>query len=423
MTSARTRTHESVQLWALLAGVALLVAGNGLQATLLGVRAGLEGMADETVGVVMSAHFAGFVAGSIYAPSLIQRVGHIRAFAALASIASAVALCFAIFATPLAWIALRGLHGACYAGLVIVAESWLNASASRERRGRVLALYMIVMYGSWTASQLFLTLAPADGFVLFCLVSVCLSLALVPITLTEAGIPGVVAATRLKLGRLYALSPLALVGSFVLGLTVSAFFGMAPTFAQSIGLEKDAIAIFVGAMLTGALILQWPLGWLSDRVDRRYVIVGTSAVAAAIAALIAAYPEASPGRLIALSCLLGGATMPAYSLCVAHLNDHIEEDELIAAASGLVLVYGIGSAMGPFAASVVMGSLGPEGLFVFIAVAMVAYAVYSGYRFTQRAAPAPEDKESYTAVPQTSHAALPLHRHGSGKAEGEPAPR
>ncbi|MBI1370498.1 MAG: MFS transporter [Planctomycetes bacterium] len=228
---------------------------------------------------------------------------------------------------------------------------------------------------------------------------------------------------RLRLGQLYALSPLALVGAFVLGLTVSAFFGMAPTFAQSIGLEKDAIAIFIGGMLTGALILQWPLGWLSDRMDRRYVIVGTSAVAAATAALIATHSQASPARLVGLSCLLGGATMPVYSLCVAHLNDHIEENELIAAASGLVLVYGIGSAVGPFAASVVMGGLGPEGLFVVIAAAMGAYAVYSGYRLTQRAAPAPEDKESYTAVPQTSHAALPLHRHGTGKAKGEPAPR
>src|SRR3546814_4527063 len=167
MTAARTSTSESVQLWALLAGVALLVAGNGLQATLLGVRAGLEGMADETVGVVMSAHFAGFVAGSIYAPSLIQRVGHIRAFAALASIASAVALCFAIFVTPPAWIAFRGLHGACYAGLVIVAESWLNASASRERRGRVLALYMIVMRSEEHTSELQSLMR--NSYAVFCL--------------------------------------------------------------------------------------------------------------------------------------------------------------------------------------------------------------------------------------------------------------
>lgn len=405
-----------------MVGVGLLVMGNGLQGTLVGVRAGLEGMSEEMVGVVMSAYFVGLVLGSVYAPRLVEQAGHVRAFAALASIVSAVALCFAIFVSSPIWMVLRLVHGACYAGLLIIVESWLNASSSRERRGQVLATYMVVVYAGWAISQPLLNLAPVDGFVLFCLVSVCLSLSLVPITLVGARPPGVVTASRLGLRELSQVSPLAVVGAFMTGLAVSAFFGMGPTFAQSIGMESGGTSSFLAIMLVGALALQWPIGWISDRTDRRLIMVACAA-AAGVLALLAVPAQGSLPMLLAVSFLLGGASMPLYSICVAHANDHVEQDQVIATASEMILIYGIGSAMGPLSASLAMARFGPSGLFAFMGVAFGLFALFSIYRITQQSAPTEADKQSYVAVPQTSHAALPLHLHGTGEAKGESAPR
>lgn len=414
---------RSSELIVLLVAVILLVLANGLQGTLVSVRASEEGMADEIIGIIMSANFVGFVAGSVLAPHLVQRVGHIRAFAALASTASAVALALAIFVDPVVWTALRAAHGLCYAGLIIVVESWLNASTERSARGRVLAIYSVTVYAAWAISQPLLDLAPTDGFILFCVVSIALSLALVPITLSRAGVPGVVQATRLGLRRLYEVSPVGVVGAFVTGLTASAFFSMAPAFASTSGLSDGQIAIFIAMPLIGALTLQWPLGWLSDLWDRRIVISGAALGAVLIGLGLMLAAANGLMWLFALAFLLGGTMMPIYSLCVAHANDHVTTEEVIAAASGLILVYGLGSTLGPFLSSLLMGRIGPSGLFLFIAGAMAVFVAFTLYRIGRQSPTAREDKESYIAVPQTSHANLPLHEHGSGEAEGEPAPR
>lgn len=426
-THLTQRAHSgggsSLQIGALFAGMALLVLGNGLQGTLIGVRAGAEHMSKETIGLVMLAYFVGYVIGSVCVPTLVQNVGHIRAFAALASIASAVSLAFVLYISPITWILLRILHGACYAGLVIVVESWLNAATDRAARGRVLAIYGIVIYGAWAASQPLLSLSPPTGFALFCVVSICLSVALVPITLTKSGVPGVVEASRPSLKRLYAISPLALVGSFTIGLTVSAFFGMAPLFAQSVGLDDSGIAAFVSVTLIGGLAMQWPLGWLSDLVDRRLIIIACALTTSLAAAALAWNAENSLWILLALTGGLGAFALPIYALCVAHMNDQISENEVITATSGLILVYGVGSVFGPFTASLLMGRIGPAGLFVFMAGTTLLYAVYAIYR-THRTPRIPErQKDSFVAVPQTSHAAAPLHKHGSGKAKGPTAPQ
>lgn len=408
----------------ILVSVALLVIGNGLQQTLVGLRAGIEGYAEETVGVMMSAYFVGFVFASIQAPRVIQRVGHIRAFAAFASAASAFALCFAIFVSPPVWIALRVAQGACWAGLIIIVESWLNASAERSWRGRVLAIYSIVMYAAWAASQPMVGLAPTSGFVLFAVVSICLSLALVPITLSRAGGPGVVLATRLELKRLFAISPTALAGAFVLGATVAAFFGMAPVASQQAGFTDTQTGTILSAALIGALVLQWPLGWLSDKADRRLIIL-CSSLAGLLAALLLGLLLSSAAQIVAvvLSFVLGGTLLPLYSVCLAEVNDRIDEGELIAAASGFVLVYGVGSAAGPFAASVTMGWVGPSGLFYFIVAILGLLAAYGTLRIRLREKTVIADKQPYVATPSTSHAALPLHPDAQDRATGEPAPR
>ena len=409
---------------ALLASVALLVLGNGLQQTLIGLRAGVEGYAEETVGAMMSAYFVGFVLASIHAPRVIQQVGHIRAFAAFASAGSAIALCFAIFVSPTVWILLRMLQGACYAGMIIVVESWLNASADASWRGRVLAIYSIVMYASWAISQPMVALAPVSGFVLFATVSICLSLALVPITLSRAGDPGVVLATRVGIRRLLAISPMALSGAFVMGVSVGAFFGMGPVASQQSGFSDADTGTILSAALVGALVFQWPLGWLSDLMDRRLIILGSSVAGAVVSGLFAA-TLADGGKLstILLAFLLGGALMPLYSICLAEANDRIDESELIAAASAFVLVYGVGSAVGPFAAGLVMGQIGPSGLFVFMASVLALFSAFDALRIRQREKTDVRAKQSYVATPSTSHAVLPLHEHGPDRAKGEAAPR
>ncbi|WP_170294685.1 MFS transporter [Roseospira navarrensis] len=425
--TSRAEDPGGLRVWqirALLAGVALLLAGNGLQATLVGVRAGLENMSDTTIGLIMSAYFAGFAIGTVVAPRLIESVGHIRAYAALASIASALSLVFVIVVSPPVWMVLRALHGASYAGLLIVIETWLNGATGRDQRGHILAMYMIVFYAGWAASQPMLLMASPGGFVLFCLVSVCLSLSLVPITLSRAGVPGVVTADRPKLSQLYRISPFALFGSGLTGLAASAFFGMAPTFGQRIGLSEAGIAALIGLMLLGALALQWPFGWLSDRVDRRLVALAAAAASVAVSAgMTVMGPEAPLWSLLGLSFLLGGTLMPVYSLCVAHANDQIERNDLIAVASGLILIYGFGSVFGPFAASVLMGSLGPTGLFAFIGGTGVLILLMGVWRLLVAPAPDMEVKQGFVAVPHTSHAAYLLHRHGPGVTKGETAPR
>ena len=411
----------AVQLSSLLGGVGLLVLGNGLLGTLVGVRAGLEEMSGRTIGLIMSAYFVGYVIGSLTASRLVERVGHIRAFAALASVVSAFSLGFAVFLSPSTWIALRLVYGACFAGLLIIAESWLNASAPRDQRGRILGVYMVVTYAAWGLSQQLLNAAPPGGFVLFSLVSVCLSISLVPVTLTGARVPGVVRASRLNLAQLFVISPLAVVGAFISGVCNSALFGMGPTFAQQVGFSDREIGFFLGAPLFGALALQWPLGLISDWIDRRIVLLAC-AVCAAVLSLVLVDLAFSGVAILVASFFLGSALMPIYSLCVAHANDSVDAKSIVATASAMILVYGAGSTLGPLSASLLMREIGPFGLFVLMALALGAFAGFAVYRMVRTRAPGSEDKHHYVSVPLTSHAALGLN-HRSAVSMGKRAPR
>lgn len=400
-----------------------MVVGNGLAGTLVGVRAGIEGMDAERVGLFMSAYFLGFAVGSYYSPHLIASVGHIRSYAAMASIASAIALTYPILVSAGMWMLLRVAHGACYAGMTVVIESWLNGSTRRRARGRVLATYNIVLLGAWAASQSLLTLAPAAGFVLFCVVSICLSLALVPIALTPAGVPGVARASRSGLLRLYQISPTGFMGALVTGATSGAFFGLGPTFSQNLGLTDGQIALLMGATVSGGLVLQWPLGWLSDLIDRRLVMIGAASlgmVAAGSAAVMV--PEAPVHILVGLVFVYGGMMLPLYALSVAHLNDRINPQQLVPAASTLVMVYGAGAAIGPLAASQVMSRVGAEGLFELSSGLLLLFALFALVRLPQRSAVARAIKQAFVAAPRTSHVALQLHKHRSGASPGPREP-
>ena len=378
--------------WALLFGIALIMLGNGLQSTLLGVRATLEGFGTATTGLVMTGYFLGFLAGSVVVPRLVGNVGHIRVFAAVASLASAATLLHTVFVTPASWFLIRVVTGFCFAGLFVVAESWINDAATNRTRGQLLSVYMIMVFGGVGSGQLLLNLADPRGFELFVVVSVLVSVALIPITLSVGRAPAFEAPESTGMRTLFRASPLGVAGAFLIGIAHSALFAMGPVFAIEIGLPVDRTALFIAAALFGGLILQWPIGWLSDRYDRRRVIVVATWIATGSSVVAGMGGVDSYAMLIAFTALLGGTSMPLYSLCSAHTNDHLTPRQIVAASATLVLVGGFGLTMGPLLAAALMRFGGPPGLFWLIAVVHGCIGVFGLYRMVRRE-PVPLDEQ------------------------------
>ena len=384
--------------WALLLGIALIMLGNGLQGTLLGVRATLEGFGTGTTGLVMTGYFAGFLVGSGIVPRLLAYVGHVRVFAALASLASGAALLHAVFVSPVSWGLIRLVTGFCFAGLFVVAESWLNDAATNRTRGQLLSVYMITVTGGMGAGQLLLNLADPREFELFVLISVLISFALVPITLSAGRAPVFEAPESIGARALFRASPLGVAGAFLVGIAHGALFSMGAVYATRIGLAVDRISFFIAAALLGGLVLQWPIGWLSDRFDRRKVIVAAAWVATAVAVGAGMAGADSYAALITLTTLLGGMSLPLYSLSSAHTNDHLTPRQIVAASATLVLIGGVGLTMGPLLAAVLMQLAGPPGLFWLLAVVHGGIGAYGLYRMVHRD-PVPLDKQrSYRPV-------------------------
>jgi len=387
--------------WALLLGMMLLQVGNGMQGTLLGIRGALEGFSTFEMSVVMSAYFVGFLFGSRMAPEMIRRVGHVRVFAALGSMISAVLILYATVTEPWAWALGRVLIGFCFSGVYVTAESWLNNAASNATRGKALSLYMIVQMVGIVSAQGVLVLADPSGYVLFVIPSVLVSLAFAPILLSVSPTPGFDSTKPLSLRRIMEISPLGCVGMLLTGGVFAAQFSMAAVYGAEAGLNVGQISAFVAAFYIGALLAQYPLGWLSDRMDRRKLIAGASLVTALGAAL--GMVSAGDFRLLlAAAFLVGGSSNPLYSLLIAYTNDFLDHDDMAAAAGGMVFINGLGAIAGPLMVGWMMGVMGPSGYFLYIAVLMAALVVYALYRMTQRAAPLPTQTDSYTPVSPSS---------------------
>ena len=388
--------------WALLAGMALVMLGNGLQSSLLGLRATLEGFPTAVTGIVMSGYFAGFAAGSMLTPKLVARVGHIRVFAALASLASIVALAHVLWITPASWGVMRLATGFCYAGIYVVAESWLNDRAANEARGQLLSVYMVVLLGGAAGGPLLLNLADPGGITLFILVSVLVSLGLIPMLLTTGPAPRFEAVVKVRLRELYRVSPLGVIACGGMGMANGALMGLGAVYAEKIGLSVAEISLFVGGALLGGVLWQWPIGWLSDRLDRRWVLIGTTFLAAIWAALAVPISAVSVPGLLVLILLFGGAHLPMYSLGIAHTNDRLKPEQMVAASSGLILVAGTTAALGPLSAAAVMSWVGPNGFFWFLAAVHTVIGLFAVYRTAQRPAPPLEDQNPTLPVSGTS---------------------
>jgi len=387
---------------AVLFGLLIFQLGNGLMGTLLPVRIGFEGFPTETAGLVASAYYAGLMAGALLANRVVALVGHIRAYASFAAIYASTALCIPIFDDPNAWYPLRALGGFCVAGMFMVIESWLNAAVDNKSRGRVLSTYMIVMYTGLGGGQFLLDLDHPLGFSLFSLTAICFALSLVPISLTRWPAPAAPRPEFLSVGRLYRLSPLALIGAFAAGLILSAFYGLTPVFAQNRGLDVGDIGLLMGIAILGGLAVQWPIGWWSDRFDRRRVMTVCLFVTALASLGLAATALRPSVALYILAGVFYCLSFVIYPLSLGHMNDHCAPDDRIAANAGVLLIYSAGASLGPIPASTLMDWLGDAALFVWTGAVAAGTGGYAIWRMTQRASVPLNQQEPYALMPRSS---------------------
>jgi MFS family permease len=388
-------------LFALLLGFGLMQMGNTLQGTLLSVRGQIESFSPAQIGAVGAGLWVGIVIGSLYSGKLIQRVGHIRAFLALAAIASTAPLLHLLVMNPIAWIAARALTGFCFAGLFIVVESWLNSAATGETRGQILSVYAMTGLLAGIVGQLLLSATDTTGFRPFCLVTIIIALALVPIALTRAVAPSHEGGgARINLIGLYRQSPFGLVAASLCGVTTSAFFTLGPILAQRRGLDTSGIAVFMASGTLGGFLMAWPLGWLSDRLDRRLVIIGAAITAAAtLGIMIALVPgEATRWLLYLCVAIFGGTIIPTYSVVMAHVNDAVGEGEFVAASGGLLIMQGVGAVVGPLVAGFAMSAFELGFAYTVIATQLLM-AVFGLYRLRRRAAPPEMHKGIFVIEP------------------------
>jgi MFS family permease len=372
--------------WPLLLGVMLLMVGNGVQSSLLGIRGALEGFSTFQLSVVMSAYYLGFLGGSQMAPEMIRRVGHVRVFAALGSLISAVLVLYPLLLDWTAWSVMRVLIGFSFSVIYVTAESWLNNTASNETRGQALSAYMIVQMLGIIAAQGLLSVGDPVGFDLFIIPSVLVSLAFMPILLADIPAPTFDQIRPMSFRQLFKISPLGCMGMLLTGGIYSAMFGMSSVWGALIGLTIGQIAAFVAAMYIGGLFLQYPIGWISDRVDRRVLVVWMSGIGAVVM-LIATVFQLPFNFVLIVALLLGGTINPLYSLLIAHTNDFLGQDDMAAASAGLIFLNGFGAIFGPLVTGWLMGMVGPRGFFLFIGVLFAALAGYSAWRMLQRTTP------------------------------------
>lgn len=381
--------------WALLFGIFLLMLGNGLQASLLGVRGPEAGFSSLEMSIVMSGYFAGFLLASSTAPAMIRRVGHVRVFAFLGSLVSSAILIFPIVEHPIVWTLSRTVIGFCFCGIYVTAESWLNNTATNETRGQTLSAYMIIMMAGVIAAQGLLVVPDASGYLLYIVPSVLISLSFAPILLSITPVPAFESTKPMGIRAVYKASPLGTVGLALLGGVFAGQFGMAAVYASQISLTLGQISIFVAAFYVGALVLQYPLGWLSDRMDRRILILGVATMGTAAAAVAAVLGGLFP-VLVAAAFFVGGASNPLYSLLIAYTNDFLDPEDMAGASGSLYFVHGIGAVLGPLVMGWSMESFGPAGFFVLMGALLAGIAVYAAYRMTQRATP--DETGVYTAL-------------------------
>ncbi len=392
---------------ALLLGSGLLLMAGGLHGLLLPVRGLAEGFSDTSLGMLGAGWAAGYIAGCLLVPMIVKRVGHIRTFGVMASIAAISMLLNLLFMMPEVWIPLRALTGFCFAGGAMIVESWLNERANNKTRGRVFGIYTMINLGSTTIGQMLLTLGDPTGFVFFVVGSIIYSLSLLPTALSTAATPTPLTQARLDPRQLWKNSPVAVVAVVLTGISNGAFGTLGAVYGRRIGLEVGDVAIMMSlSLLIGALI-QVPVGMVSDRIDRRLVLIGMGLVAMVVEIVLSLLSAPGSTTVIIFVSLFGGMIYSMYPVIVAHANDHAAPGEFLKTSGGLLMLYGVGTMIGPIAAAALMTATSPSALFHVTAGAHLLMVLFTLWRMTQRASLSVAEKSDFVPVLTTGRLSTP----------------
>jgi MFS family permease len=409
--------------WPLLLGMGILMLGAGLQSTLLGVRATIEEFPTPVTGVIMSCYYVGYLAGTLLAPQLLRRVGHVRVFATLAALASIAVLIHGTWVHPIPWAVMRLLSGVCFAGIYVVAESWLNHRASRTNRGALLAIYMLVLYVGLGSSQFLLVLSSPQSTAPFMLVSALISFAMVPIVASAQNTPEPAKPQSVRYRDLYRDTPLGVVAVAVSGMISSIIFSMGPVYARLSGAANQGVAEFMAVSIFAAVLTQYPVGRLSDRMDRRSMIAAACTVATLVAVSVVVFAPLPRALFLLLTALFSGAALTLYSLSVSHVNDKLEPAQMVAASSALLRINGTAAALGPVLAGSLIGAFGPRAYFGTLATLTGGLTVYDLWRKARRSPVPREQKGPFIHTQQIVTVAGLDPAPAAGAEELDPNPR
>lgn len=395
-------------LFALLLGTSLFVSGSGLLTTALSLRANEIGFSGSTMGAIMSAYFLGYVVATYWCPRIVERAGHVRAFSAFAATGAAAVLLHTLTPSATVWMLLRFITGATVVGLYMVIESWLNERSSNSNRGRVFAIYQVISLLALGVGQYLLLLPSAEPLAPIIIAGALFSIGLVPVVLTRVEHPRPITAVKLNLNRLWGISPLSVAGTFIVAVGNSALMTIGPAFGQRLGFDTLDVVLFMSLVFAGGVALQWPIGQMSDKWDRRTVILLVSLGGAALAVVAWLTVDVMLAVFLLAMCGYGGAAFTLYPLCVANANDHTDSDDFVATASSLLLIYGIGAAIGPLVAGGLLQAYGPGSLPLLLACSNLALAVFVALRKATRASPPPAAQEAFVMLGRTSQSALEM---------------
>jgi MFS family permease len=403
--------------WSIFLGITFLVLGNGLQGTLTGWRATFEGFGSTVTGFVITGYSIGFLLGSVMTPTLVSRVGHIRVFAAMASMASASVLVQILYIDPLLWLMTRFITGVCFAGAFVIVESWLNARSDDRSRGQMLSIYMIVNFASMAGGQWLLLLADPTRFDLFLVASILLSMALVPVLISRISAPDIQLHQRMGIAELLRHAPSGTWSVFLAGISHGSLYGMGAVYAARAEMSVPQTAVFMSAFILLGALLQWPAGWLSDRMDRRVVIVGAASLALLMCSLLylIAFPLA---WFIAGFAVLGGSSLIIYSLAVSTTNDRLLPTQMVGAGANIALLWGAGAMLGPPTIGMMLDVIGLDGFFLHLGLVHLFIIIICLYYIQRHKAPDEADQTPFIAVaPRSTVVAMETVAHESEEAQ------
>ncbi|MFQ3333500.1 MAG: MFS family permease [Woeseiaceae bacterium] len=397
---------------ALLISVAILLTGNGLQGTLLPIRASLESFSTISIGFIGAAYFLGFTVGCIFGAELVKRVGHIRVFLAMTALASTTALIHSLILYPWVWVILRMLTGFCFAILFVVIESWINDRSTNQNRGIIFSTYVMITLTVQAIGQLMIMLYEPTGVELFAITSILITLAAIPIALSTSPAPEIKHTTKFNLKKLYKISPAAIIGCLFIGFANGSFWSLAPIFITTLFSDISYTAWFMVSAVIGGALSQWPIGFLSDKIGRRKVIVIIAFLGVFVASLIILSIQSIDFIGInILGAAWGAVSFPMYAVIVAHANDHADPGDYVAVSSGLLLMYGIGAIIGPLLSSLLMALTNASGLFVYIGAMHLLLALYLSYRIIRRDSSPTDDHISFNDALTATYTASQVYEY------------